>query len=46
VVLPQLVASLGVGQIIGQAEDKSIAFLVCAGTLAVSAVAWMLVKEE
>jgi MFS family permease len=46
VVLPQLVASLGVGQILGQAQDKSIVFLICAGTLAVSAVAWMLVREE
>ena len=46
VVLPQLVASLGVGQIVDQAQDKSILFLICAGTLAVSAVAWMLVREE
>ncbi len=46
VVLPQLVASLGVGQIIGQMEDKSITFVVCAGVLAVSAVSWLLVKEE
>ncbi|MCB0598299.1 MAG: MFS transporter, partial [Phaeodactylibacter sp.] len=46
VVLPQLVASLGVGQIIGQMEDKSITFVVCALVLAVSAVSWMLVKEE
>ncbi|MCB0549846.1 MAG: MFS transporter [Phaeodactylibacter sp.] len=46
VVLPQLVASLGVGQIIGRMEDKSITFVVCALTLAVSAVSWMLVKEE
>jgi len=46
VVLPQLVASLGIGQIIGGMEDKSVTFVVCALTLAVSAVSWMLVKEE
>ncbi len=46
VVLPQLVASLGVGQIIGRMEDKSITFVICALTLAVSAVSWLLVKEE
>ena len=46
VVLPQLVASLGIGQIIGRMEDKSITFVICALCLAVSAVSWMLVKEE
>lgn len=46
VVLPQLVASLGVGEAVGAAENKSIIFIICAGTLAISAVAWMLVKED
>jgi maltose/moltooligosaccharide transporter len=46
VVLPQLVASLGVGEWIGQVEDKSLVFLLCTVTLALSAVAWALVKEE
>lgn len=45
VVLPQLVASLGVGELISNAPDKSITFLVCAITVAFSAVAWFLVKE-
>lgn len=46
VVLPQLVASLGVGEAVGAAENKSIIFIICAGTLAISAVSWMLVKED
>ncbi len=46
VVLPQLVASLGIGEFIGAVENKSLVFAVCAGTLAFSAVSWMLVKEN
>ncbi|WP_282783350.1 MFS transporter [Phaeodactylibacter xiamenensis] len=46
VVLPQLVASLGVGQLIGNAENKSITFVVCGVTLGISALAWLMVKEE
>jgi MFS family permease len=46
VVLPQLVASLGVGQLIGNAENKSITFVVCGATLGISALAWLMVKEE
>ncbi|MEN0002606.1 MAG: MFS transporter [Bacteroidota bacterium] len=46
VVLPQLVASLGVGEWIGQEADKSLVFLLCMVTLGISAVAWALVKEE
>ena len=46
VVLPQLVASLGVGEIVGAAENKSILFIICAGTLAISAASWLLVKED
>ena len=46
VVLPQLVASLGIGQIIQQVDDKSVIFLICTLTLAASALSWMLVKEE
>ncbi len=45
VVLPQLVASLGVGELISNASDKSITFLICSGTVALSALAWYLVKE-
>lgn len=46
VVLPQLVASLGVGLIVGNAEDKNILFIICAVCLAISAVCWMGVKEQ
>lgn len=45
VVLPQLVASLGVGELIDQAPDKGITFIVCAATVGFSALAWSLVKE-
>lgn len=45
VVLPQLVASLGVGEAISAAPDKSIIFWICAGSMAVSAVAWLKVRE-
>jgi maltose/moltooligosaccharide transporter len=46
VVLPQLVASLGIGQVIGAAESKTIIFVICGVSLAISAVSWVLVKEE
>jgi MFS family permease len=45
VVLPQLVASLGVGELIDGAADKGITFIVCAVTVAISGFAWALVKE-
>lgn len=46
VVLPQLVASLGVGEWVSKTPDKSLIFIICTATLAVSAVSWMFVKEE
>ena len=46
VVLPQLVASLGIGEIVSRAENKSIIFVIAAVSLAISAVSWTLVKEE
>ncbi len=46
VVLPQLVASFGVGLAIKQALDKDLIFIICTVTLAISAFLWMLVKEE
>lgn len=46
VVLPQLMASLAVGEWVNQVEDKSILFIICAGSLAVSALAWYFVGEE
>ena len=46
VVLPQLVASFGVGQAVSEASDKSLIFIVSTFTLAVSAVLWFMVKEN
>lgn len=46
VVLPQLVASLGIGQAIGAAENKNLVFILCAASLGISALGWALVKEE
>lgn len=46
VVLPQLVASLGVGELVNNAADKNIIFIICAGSLLISAVSWLLVKEN
>lgn len=46
VVLPQLVASLGIAQLINAAPDKSIIFIISTICLAISAFLWILVKEE
>jgi maltose/moltooligosaccharide transporter len=46
VVIPQIVVSLAIGAVIGAAADKSITFIICAASLAVSAVLWALLKED
>lgn len=46
VVLPQLVASFGIGQAISAADDKSLIFIISAFTLLISAILWALVKDE
>ncbi len=46
VVLPQLVASLGIGVAIGLAENKGLIFIICAVSLAISAVAWLMVEDS
>ena len=46
VVLPQLVASFGIGLAISQAVDKNLIFIISTVTLTISAILWMLVKEE
>ena len=46
VVLPQLVASFGVGQAISKAIDKSLIFIICTFTLSVSAILWFMVREK
>lgn len=45
VVLPQLFVSLVLGSVIQQAQDKNIIFLICGGSLAISALLWTLVKD-
>lgn len=45
VVLPQLIASLGVGEAVSKAADKSLIFIICTVTLGISAIAWSMVKE-
>ncbi len=46
VVLPQLVASFGIGLAISMAPDKSLIFIISTVSLAISAFLWMLVKED
>ncbi len=46
VVLPQLVASFGVGQAVSASPDKSLIFIVSAVSLAISGFIWFFVKED
>lgn len=46
VVLPQLVASFKVGEIVNTAADKSIVFIIAAITLTISGVFWLFVKND
>lgn len=46
VVLPQLVSSLGIGQLVSTVSDKSIIFVICGGSLAISAMLWLMIKER
>jgi maltose/moltooligosaccharide transporter len=46
VVLPQLAVSVFFGKMINEATDKNLVFIICAITLAISAVLWLLVKES
>jgi ABC-type spermidine/putrescine transport system permease subunit II len=45
IVLPQLVVSLAIGNFIARTADKGVIFLVCAASLALSAVAWSSVND-
>jgi hypothetical protein len=45
VVLPQLLVSLWIGTIIAAVPDKSLMFLISAGTTALSALAWLFVRR-
>ena len=46
VVLPQLVASFKMGEVVNAADDKSIIFAICAICLAISCVLWIAVKDK
>jgi maltose/moltooligosaccharide transporter len=46
VVIPQLVVSLGLGLVIQNAPDKNIIFLISGGALSISALLWLMVKEN
>ncbi|MFL0799687.1 MAG: MFS transporter [Agarilytica sp.] len=46
VVLPQLIASLGVGPIVSAADNKSLIFVICGVSLGVSAVIWAFVHDS
>lgn len=45
VVLPQLVASFKMGEVVGAAEDKSIIFAICAICLLISGLLWITVRD-
>ncbi|TRZ75895.1 MAG: MFS transporter [Bacteroidetes bacterium] len=46
VVLPQLVSSLLLGRVIKLIPDKSLIFIISGFSLAISAMLWLLVKDE
>ena len=46
VVLPQLVSSFLIGRLINHAIDKSLIFIISGASLAISALLWILVKDE
>ncbi|MCH8557418.1 MAG: MFS transporter [Balneolia bacterium] len=45
VVLPQLVSSFAVGEVVEAIPDKSILLIICAVTVGASALSWSFVKE-
>lgn len=46
VVIPQIVVSLLIGNVIGAAANKNVVFIICAASLAVSAVLWAFLRED
>ena len=46
VVLPQLVASFGIGKAVNNAPDKSLIFIISTISLTISAVLWFFIKED
>ena len=45
VVLPQLLVSTGVGALVERVADKGLIFLIGAGTVGLSAVAWLFLRR-
>jgi hypothetical protein len=45
-VLPQLVASFKMGEVVNNADDKSIIFAICAICLLISGILWIAVKDK
>ena len=45
VVLPQLLVSTGIGALVERVADKGVIFLIGAGTVGLSAVAWLFVRR-
>ncbi len=46
IVIPQLIVSMVFGTFIQDASDKSIVFIISGVTLAISAVVWLIVREQ
>jgi maltose/moltooligosaccharide transporter len=46
VVLPQLVSSLFIGNVVKHAHDKNMVFIISGASLAISAILWMLVSDD
>ena len=46
VVLPQLVVSLGIALFVSRVADKNLIFAISAGALALSTIAWSMVRED
>jgi maltose/moltooligosaccharide transporter len=46
VVLPQLVVSLGISIFLNKVEDKSIVFYVCGVAMIISALCWLMIREN
>lgn len=45
VVLPQLVSSFAVGDIVQAVDNKTVLFIICTATVGFSSIAWFFVKE-
>jgi MFS family permease len=46
VVIPQILVSVGIGRFVDDAADKNLVFIICAASLAISAVLWALLRED